>query len=84
MTRLTGISGRRAAKAFERAGFQAGKALGGHIAIKKPGFPLFVIPLQRELSPFLLRAQIQRAGLKEKEFQELLPRLVLGNLLVIG
>ena len=70
MTRLAGISGRKAVHAFERAGFQAGTPEGSHVTLKKPGFP--VIPLHREVSPFLLRSQIKRAGLTEKQFLELL------------
>ena len=84
MTRLTGISGRRAVKAFERAGFRAGKALNGHISLTKSPGQIVVLPLDRELAPYLLRAQMQRAGLGEKEFLAFLPRMVLGNLLVIG
>ena len=72
MTRLAGISGRRAVRAFERAGFVAGKPEGSHVTLKKHGFPILVIPLHREVSPFLLRSQIKRAGLTEKQFLELL------------
>ncbi len=72
MTRLTGISGRKAVRAFERAGFVAGKPEGSHVTLKKPGFPVLVIPLYREVSPFLLRAQVKRAGLTEEEFRNLL------------
>jgi predicted RNA binding protein YcfA (HicA-like mRNA interferase family) len=59
-------------RAFERAGFHAGKPEGSHVTLKKPGFPPLVIPLHREVSPFLLRAQIRRAGLSEEEFLKLL------------
>ncbi len=72
MTRLAGISGRRAVRAFEQAGFVAGKPEGSHVTLKKPGFPILVIPLHREVSPFLLRSQIKRAGLTEAKFLELL------------
>lgn len=72
MSRLAGISRRRAVRAFEPAGFEAGKAEGSHVTLKKPGFPILVIPLHREVSPFLLRSQIRRAGLKENEFLQLL------------
>ena len=72
MTRLAGISGRRAVRAFERAGFVGGKPEGSHVTLKKPGFPVLVIPLHREVSPFLLRSQIKRAGLGEAEFLALL------------
>ncbi len=72
MTRLAGISGRRAVRAFERAGFVAGKPEGSHVSLRKTGYPLLVIPLHREVSPFLLRSQIKRAGLTEEKFLELL------------
>ncbi|MGH9772148.1 MAG: type II toxin-antitoxin system HicA family toxin [Candidatus Acidiferrales bacterium] len=71
MTRLAGISGRQAVRAFERAGFIAGTAEGSHITLKKPGREILVIPLHRELSPYLLRAQIKRSGLTEEEFLKL-------------
>jgi len=72
LTRLAGISGRRAVKAFERAGFIASKAEGSHVTLRKTGHPPLVIPLHREVSPFLLRAQIRRAGLTEEQFLALL------------
>jgi len=72
VTRLAGISGRKAVRAFERAGFVTGKPEGSHVTLKKPGFPVLVVPLHREVSPFLLRSQIKRAGLTEQQFLELL------------
>lgn len=72
MTRLAGVSGRKAVRAFEPAGFVAGEPEGSHVTLKKPGFPVLVIPLHREVSPFLLRAQVKRAGLTEEEFRKLL------------
>jgi predicted RNA binding protein YcfA (HicA-like mRNA interferase family) len=72
VTRLAGISGRKAVRAFERAGFVAGRPEGSHVTLKKPGCSVLVIPLHREVSPFLLRSQIKRAGLTEEQFFELL------------
>lgn len=72
MTRLAGIAGRKAVRAFQRAGFAAGKPEGSHVTLRKPGFPSLVIPLHREVSPFLLRSQIKRAGLTEEQFLDLL------------
>ena len=72
MTRLAGISGKQAVRVFERAGFVAGRAEGSHVTLKKTGFPILVIPLHREVSPFLLRSQIKRSGLTEDEFLKLL------------
>jgi len=71
LTRLAGISGRKAVRAFERVGFMASKPEGSHVTLRKPGLPILVIPLHREVSPFLLRAQIKRAGLTEQQFLEL-------------
>ena len=70
MGRLAGISGRRAVRAFQRSGFEVKGGEGSHAVLKKPGFPILVIPLHRSLSPFLLRSQIRRAGLTEEEFLE--------------
>jgi predicted RNA binding protein YcfA (HicA-like mRNA interferase family) len=72
VTRLAGISGRRAVRAFERAGFIASKPEGSHATLKKPGYPVIVVPLHREVSPFLLRSQVKRAGLTEEQFLALL------------
>lgn len=72
MSELAGVSGRQAVRAFERAGFVAGKPEGSHVTLKKPGFPILVIPLHREVSPYLLRSQIKRAGLTTKTFLELI------------
>jgi predicted RNA binding protein YcfA (HicA-like mRNA interferase family) len=55
-----------------RAGFLAGKPEGSHVTLKKTGRPTLVIPLHREVSPFLLRAQIKRSGLTEEQFLDLL------------
>ncbi len=72
MGRLVGISGKNAVKAFERAGFASGVPEGSHVTLKKLGYPILVIPLHQEVAPFLLRSQIKRAGLTEKEFLKLL------------
>lgn len=58
-------------RTFERAGFVASKPEGSHVTLKKPGYPILVIPLHREVAPFLLRTQIKRAGLAEREFLDL-------------
>jgi predicted RNA binding protein YcfA (HicA-like mRNA interferase family) len=72
MGRLAGISGKRAIRAFLKAGFEMCGTEGSHTTLKKPGVPLLVIPLHKEISPFLLRSQIKRAGLTEEEFLALL------------
>jgi predicted RNA binding protein YcfA (HicA-like mRNA interferase family) len=72
VTRLAGISGKRAIRAFERAGFERRQGKGSHVILKKPGHLALVIPLHRAVSPFLLRDQIKRAGMTEQEFLDLL------------
>ena len=72
MARLTGISGRKAAAAFCRAGYRFVRQRGSHMIFERPGSPPLVIPKHRAVAPFLLRAQIRRAGLTEKEFLKLL------------
>jgi len=72
VTRLAGVSGRKAVRAFERAGFVASRPEGSHVTLRKSGYPIIVIPLHRNVSPFLLRSQIKRAGITEEQFLELL------------
>ena len=72
MGRLAGISGRRAIAAFCRAGYEVARQRGSHAILRRRDFPSLVIPRHRNLAPFLLRAQIRRAGLTEEEFEELL------------
>ena len=72
MGRLSGISGQRAVAAFVRAGYEVLRQRGSHVILGKAGQPNLVIPAHREVAPFLLRAQIRRAGLTEEEFESLL------------
>ena len=72
MGRLSGISGQRAAAAFGRAGYEVLRQRGSHVILGKAGQPNLVIPDHREVAPFLLRSQIRRPGLTEKEFISLL------------
>jgi predicted RNA binding protein YcfA (HicA-like mRNA interferase family) len=72
VTRLAGVSGRKAVRAFERGGFVASRPEGSHVTLRKSGYPIIVIPLHRNVSPFLLRSQIKRAGITEEQFLELL------------
>ena len=72
MGRLAGISGRRAVEAFRRAGFVVLRQRGSHVILSRTGRPHLVIPNHRAVAPFLLRAQIRRAGLTEEQFIALL------------
>jgi predicted RNA binding protein YcfA (HicA-like mRNA interferase family) len=73
MGRLTNISGKEAAKAFQRAGWQPVGQVGSHLVLIKPGVRVNLsIPQHRELSVGTLRALIRNAGLTVDEFLELL------------
>ncbi len=73
MSRLTNISGKEAAKAFQRAGWQPVGQVGSHLVLIKPGVRVNLsIPQHRELSVGTLRALIRNAGLTVDEFLELL------------
>ena len=73
MGRLANISGREAAQAFERAGWQRLGQVGSHVVMIKPGVRVNLsIPQHKELSVGTLRALIRGAGLTVDEFLELL------------
>ncbi|MCK4625113.1 MAG: type II toxin-antitoxin system HicA family toxin [Phycisphaerae bacterium] len=72
MVRLAGVSGRKAVAAFCRAGYRVARQRGSHIILRRRGYPNLVIPNHRSVAPFLLRAQVRRAGLTEEEFLDLL------------
>ena len=72
MATLAGVSGRKAVAAFCRAGYRIVRQRGSHVILKRRGSPSLVIPDHRSVAPFLLRAQIRRAGLTEEQFVALL------------
>lgn len=73
MGRLANISGKKAARAFEKAGWQRLGQVGSHLVMIKPGVPVNLsIPQHRELSVGTLRALIRNAGLTLDEFLALL------------
>ena len=72
MGTLAGVSGKKAIAAFCRAGYKVARQRGSHVILKRKGFPNLVIPDHRSVAPFLLRAQIRRAGLTEEQFLDLL------------
>lgn len=74
MTRLAGISGKDAVKAFEKIGYVVVRQKGSHVRLKnnfRPEKPL-TIPLHKEVKIGLLKALIHDAGLSEQEFLNLL------------
>jgi len=73
MPKLPRISGRKAVRAFERAGWEVARQRGSHVVLTRPGsIYTLSIPLHRVLGPGLLRDQIRKAGLTVGEFIELL------------
>ena len=73
MARLANISGKEAAKAFEKAGWQRMGQVGSHLVMSKSGVRTNLsIPQHQELSVGTLRALIKAAGLTVDEFLALL------------
>jgi len=73
MGRLGNISGKEAAKAFAKAGWQVMGQVGSHLVMTKPGIRTNLsIPQHKELSIGTLRALIRAAGLSVEECLELL------------
>lgn len=72
MSRLSNISGRDAVRAFTRFGYIHIHTSGDHAILQKLAMPTLSIPLHKEVAPFLLKSQIKRAGITEKDFLKLL------------
>ncbi len=73
MGKLANISGKEAAKAFQKAGWQPAGQLGSHLVLIKSGVKANLsIPQHKELSIGTLRALIRAAGTTVEEFLELL------------
>lgn len=69
MGRLANISGRDAAKAFEKAGWNAIGQVGSHLVLVKAGVRANLsVPQHKELSVGTLRALIRASGLTVEEF----------------
>lgn len=68
MGQLANISGRDALKAFVKFGYTHSHTSGDHAILQKANAPTLSIPLHKEVAPFLLRSQINKAGLTVKEF----------------
>lgn len=63
MPKLTNILGKNAVKAFVKFGYIHVHTSGDHAILQKSGSPTLSIPLHKEVAPFLLKAQIKRAGI---------------------
>ncbi len=73
MVRLANISGKKAAKAFAKAGWQRLGQVGSHLVMVKPGVRVNLsIPQHKELSIGTLRSLIRHAGLTVNDFLDLL------------
>ena len=73
MGKLANISGKEAAKAFQKAGWQIRCQVGSHLVMTKPGIRQnLTIPQHPEVAPGTLRGLIRTAGLSVDEFLDLL------------
>lgn len=79
MARLANISGKKAVKAFVRSGYVHVRTSGDHAILQRPGYPTLSIPLHKEVAPFLLKSQIKRGKLSQKDFLILLKRKKRGS-----
>jgi len=68
MPKLANISGKTAVKAFLKFGYSHVHTSGDHAILQKPNAPSLSIPLHKEVAPFLLKAQIKKAGIKLENF----------------
>jgi predicted RNA binding protein YcfA (HicA-like mRNA interferase family) len=67
--KLGNISGKEAAKAFRRAGWDPIGQVGSHLVMVRPGVRVNLsIPQHKELSVGTLRALIRSAGMTVDEF----------------
>lgn len=73
MGKLSNISGKEAARAFAKAGWQTMGQVGSHLVMTKVGLRANLsIPQHRELSVGTLRSLIRSAELSVDDFLELL------------
>jgi len=73
MGRLGNVSGKEAARAFQRAGWEPIGQVGSHLVLVKSGVRVNLsIPQHKELSVGTLRSLIRSAGMTVEEFLELL------------
>ena len=73
MAGLPVVSGERAARAFQKAGWGRDRQRGSHVILIKKGQPASLsVPQHRELAPGTLRALLRAAGMTVEEFIALL------------
>jgi len=66
------VNGQDAVKAFVKAGGIVRPGKGDHVNIKMPNGQIITIPVPKDLKIGLLKAAIKKAGLTDKEFNNLL------------
>lgn len=73
MASLPSISGERAVRVFQKAGWTKDRQRGSHVILIKPGHTgSLSVPQHRELAPGTLRALIRAAGMSVDEFVALM------------
>lgn len=72
MAYLPRLSGREAASAFERLGYEFRRMEGSHMIYKAPSKRPLTIPDHKEFDIGLLRRLVRDAGITPKQFIELL------------
>ncbi|MFW6163041.1 MAG: type II toxin-antitoxin system HicA family toxin [Planctomycetota bacterium] len=73
MPKLPVVSGAKAVRAFEKAGWRVDRQRGSHVILLKSGhIASLSVPQHKELAPGTLRALIRGAGLTVDEFRALL------------
>ena len=72
MGQLPVCSGRDAARAFGRLGYEVDHQTGSHIILRHPTMRRLTVPDHRELAKGTLRSLIREAGITKEQFEELL------------
>ena len=69
MAALPSVSGERAVRVFQKAGWVKDRQRGSHVILIKPGHAASLsVPQHREIAPGTLRALIRAAGMSVDEF----------------
>lgn len=73
MASLPAVSGERAVRTLQKAGWVKDRQHGSHVILVKSGNPASLsVPLHRELAPGTLRSLIRASGMTVDEFVALL------------
>jgi predicted RNA binding protein YcfA (HicA-like mRNA interferase family) len=73
LTKLPQVSGRKAVRAFQRAGWEVSRQRGSHVVLTKPGSIVTLpVPMHDPVGRGLLHDLIRKAGLSDDDFLDLL------------